>query len=310
MDSVQFGDVELFIFSEKHMAKINKYRKYNNLNGFYDNYILKFIQKNFINKVCIKTTESGDQIKASEKAIKKMKQVISIFRFIVCILAYERIYKNLIKINLLAESYNVSEKNMYINLDNKIISLNFGPSRKSLHKLPFDAELIKNLKENCFFNDLISICFNYKKTELEEAILTAIYWVGEAQNDFDRGSAFIKYWIALETLFSISEEKVTESLAKGVAILLAFGGYKFIEITDVKKIFSATKKLYLKRNKIVHRGIYEDISPMELSEVCKYAVWCVLSCLGLRAKGYETLEQIRRGTTNRLYKLSTRGHNS
>lgn len=88
-------------------------------------------------------------------------------------------------------------------------------------------------------------------------------------------------------------------------MLLALGGYRFIEINDVEKIFKAVKRLYNKRGRIVHRGIYGNVTPLELSEICKYAVSCVLTCIGLRTQGYETLKQIK-DETNRLYNLSTK----
>lgn len=327
LDAASFGDVKLFVFSEKHMSEINKYRKSNNLNGFYDKSIVPFIRKHFINKTCISTIANGDEIKAEEIATKKINQIINLLRFIICIFAYERIYENRVKVNLLAESYNISENTLSINVDKKIISLHYESGRKSVHKLPIDPQMINELKECCFFDDWIHILSKSNKTELEKAILTAIYWIGEAQNDYIFEGAYIKFWTALETLFSIPDKDnmksikcpqcntsieiiadkngITKSLSKGVAILLAFGGYRFIEINDVKKILTAVEKLYDKRSKIIHRGIYGNMTPIELVDVCKYAVWCVLTCIGLRSQGYGTLEQIK-AETNRLYNLSTR----
>lgn len=305
LDAVAFCDVKLFVFSEKHMSEINKYCKSTNLNGFYDKSVDPFIKKYFINKICISSIGKGDEIKAEETTMKTINQVINFFRFIICIFAYERIYENRVKVNLLAESYNVSENTFTININDKKITLSLGRGRQSFQKLPINSELLNNLRECYFFDDWSFICSKQNKTELEEAILTAIYWIGEAQNDFTYESAFIKYWIALETLFSISKKEVTESLARGIAILSAFGGYEFIKISDVKKIFKDTEKLYDKRSEIIHRGFYGKVTPLELSEICKYAIWCVLTCFGLRTQGYETLKQIQE-ETNRLYKLSTR----
>ncbi|HLG30783.1 MAG TPA: hypothetical protein VI387_11280, partial [Candidatus Brocadiales bacterium] len=153
---------------------------------------------------------------------------------------------------------------------------------------------------------LLFILTKENKTELEEAILTSIFWIGEAQNDYIYESAFIKYWTALETLITLRNEGITKDLAKSIPILLAFGGYKVIEIGEIEEVSKSVVKLYDKRSDIIHRGIYGDVSPVELTEVCKYAVWCVLTCLGLRSSNYETLEQIK-NETDRLYNLSTRG---
>ena len=324
MQSISFGDVDLLNFSKKNMLAINKYREHNNINGFYDSYAGPFIRKNILNKICIKAIGKGDEIKAAEMAMKKIRGIISMLRFIVAILAYDRVHENRVKINLHGESYNIGDSSFRINNHDQIISLNYEASRKALQKLPLDLEMIADLKKYYFFDDWLYILSKQGKTELEEAILTAIYWIGEGQDDFSYESAFIKYWTALEALFSISDEGkksmqcpncrnhietsipddgITKSLASGVAILTAFGGYRFVETGDVKKIISIITRLYRKRSKIIHRGSFGHVTSIELSEICKYSVWCVLTCFGLRSQGYETLKQIKE-KTKRLHSLS------
>lgn len=303
MKSIILGDIELFNFSKKNILENKKFRQYNNLNGFYDQSVEPFIKKHFLNRTCIRTIRKGDEAKANETAIKKIKEVISILRFIVCIMAHEIIYQNTIKITLRSESNKTVENSFRIDLDSKEISLNYRANKKPLQKLLLDSEMMASLKECYFFDDWISILSKQAKTKLEEAILTAIYWIGEAQNDFNYEIAFIKYWTALETLFTIKQEGITKSLGTGVATMLALGGFRFIETTDVKKIFKAVTKLYDKRSEIIHRGSYGIVTPIELSEICKYATWCVLTCFGLRTQGCETLEQIREETI-RLNNLS------
>ena len=95
--------------------------------------------------------------------------------------------------------------------------------------------------------------------------------MGEAQDEFDLTSAFIKFWIALESLYSQPNGPITQTLARGISITLAFGGYRLINPNDVDNIHKNLKKLYDKRSKIVHVGNYENILPQELSEICKYS---------------------------------------
>lgn len=300
IESLLLGNVELFVFTEKHEKEFQSYREDNNLNVFFDADVEPFIKRHLLNKLCIRATATGDEAKAVEIAMEQINQVINMLRFMICLLAEGKIVDT-IRINLLAESYGTSENTISLNIDSKRISLTFGQSRKPVQKLLIDQRLIDNLTETYFFKDWNTI-LSKDRTELEKAILTAIYWIGEAQNDFSSKSAFIKYWIALETLFTMSKKDITTALSRGIAILLAFGGYRFVETHEVDTIYKAVEKLYDKRGEIVHRGIYEDVSPIELGEVCKYAVWCVLTCFGLRSLGYETLEQIR-DETNRLYNL-------
>ncbi len=303
--SLTLGDVELFVFSETNEREIRQICEYTNENGYYQATFVPFVEEHFFGKECLRTVAFGDEIMAAKIAAKKMRHAINILRFIVCLLDYERIHENLIKINLIGESYNVIEDTIHIDLDNKILTRSYGKGRTPLQKLPVNNKLLINLKEIYFFNDLLFILTKENKTELENAILTSIYWIGEAQDDYVYESAFIKYWTALETLITLRNEGITENLAKSIPTLLAFGGYKVIEIGEIEEARKSVVKLYDKRSDIIHRGIYGDVSPVELTEVCKYAVWCVQACLGLRLR-YETLEQIR-NETNRLYDLSTRG---
>ena len=75
-----------------------------------------------------------------------------------------------------------------------------------------------------------------------------------------------------------------------------------INPNDVDNIHKNLKKLYDKRSKIVHVGNYENILPQELSEICKYSSWAVLTYLGLRSLGYKNMNQVIQ-ETNRLYRL-------
>ena len=303
IESLMIGDVELFVYTEAREMELKAYREHNEERRFFDEYIIPFVKKHFLNRVCMRAVAVGDKIKAEEIAVNKIKESLNVLRFTICMLRPETIYDNRLKINLLAESYDVSENTMDVNLAENIISISFGKTRKPFDSLPIDIQLLEELRKNCFFEDLLAMLKSDKKSELDENILTSIYWIGEAQNDFLRESAFIKCWTALETIFSASEDGVTEALARGIPILLAFGGYRFIRIDNVEEVHKNVKRLYRKRSKVIHRGVYEAVSPIELVEVCKYAVWSVLTCLGLRTKGYEKLEQIRM-ETDRLFQAS------
>jgi hypothetical protein len=305
VDSLIMGDVEFFNYSEAREKELQKYREGNNENGFFDQTIVPFIEKHFLNRICVKAVAIGDQRKAEEISIKKIKQGLNILRFIICLLRPETMHDHRLKINLLSESYNISESTMHLNLSDNTITISFGKTRKPLDIVPIDNPLLENLKRHYFFNDLLTMLTSNKRTELDENILTSIYWIGEAQNDFLLESAFLKCWTALETIFSLDKDEIAKTLGKGIPVLLAFGGYRFIKLDEIEEEQKKVERLYSKRSMVVHRGLYESVSPMELIDVCKYATLSVLTYLGLRTQGYEKLEQIRT-ETNRLYEASIR----
>lgn len=303
-DLVKIGDEELFVFKESYKGEIYNHCRSKKSKDFLKS-IEPFIDKYLINKICIRATSVGDEEKARELAIKKMKQFINLLRFVVCFYNCENIASARTQINFATELIPEDERgNLILNLKDRNIGI-AGTSSRHLYDLPITNQLINELREKCFFDDLAFILKQANKTEFEENILTAIYWVGEAQNDFIRESAFIKYWTALEVIFSIKQDKITEKLVKGIPSLLIGGEWSFIEVADFKSIKKAVKRLYDKRSKIIHRGIYELLNPSELNEICKYAVLSVISCLELRRLGFRRLIEVE-NELNRLYDLVER----
>jgi len=130
------------------------------------------------------------------------------------------------------------------------------------------------------------------------------YDPAKAQNEFDYDVAFLKYWTALEAV-TFKPTDISEALSTNVATLLAFGGYDFIKIEDIEDTKRLLKKLYDKRSDVVHEGMREKVSPLDLSDICKYSTWIVLSLLNLRRLNYENLEDIKK-ETDRLYSVSSK----
>lgn len=146
--------------------------------------------------------------------------------------------------------------------------------------------------------EIIRIFHSSERTEVEGCIVTAIYWAGEAQNEFDWDVAFLKYWTALECIFSYKKDEVTKSLAKGVSRINALWDYKFIQISEIHEVSKKVERLYEVRSSIIHRGLTRTVNELQLVEICKYTSWTILNLLGLHSRGCTTLEQIDRDTTS------------
>ncbi|MHC5719056.1 MAG: hypothetical protein ACYTX0_45065, partial [Nostoc sp.] len=162
--------------------------------------------------------------------------------------------------------------------------------------------LITTLEEKAFLNDIKTFFNNEKISQLEGCIITAIYWTGEAQNEFDRDIAFLKYWTALEVIFSNNKEDITHALCKGISITLAISNYHFIEVCEILNIYKRISKLYDRRSKIIHTGLRETINKLELSEICRYTSYVILSLFDFRNQGYTELREIGR-EIERLYRI-------
>lgn len=298
--NLNLGSIEFFIFNEEKKKLVVKERNEKGVNKDFNSNISEFIDRNFLNKLCISCWAFGDFAKAEQLAKIKVRELLNFIRFLVCIHAYDRIPRNIIKINILAEAYAGNDKQLAIRKTDGAAILSGGRGRRPLQNLPITEKYIQWWREDVFLEGIIQILNSHERNEVEGIIITAIYWTGEAQNEFDREIAFLKYWTALECIFSHNKEEITHSLAKGVSILITFGGYKFSELEEIENVYKKISRLYSLRSKIVHQGMLDCVSELQLVDLCKYTSWTILSLLYLRSIGYVTMDEIDKETT-RLY---------
>jgi hypothetical protein len=254
-------------------------------------------EQNFLNHVIIKSIAFGDAPTAKKKAYRQAREFINYLRFSLCLLIHERVTEQLVRINLSVEACKDGEIFLRRQQNSNSIALCRGKGQRPLQLYIIDQKKTEQLISGGFLNDFISIAGTSSPTELELCILTAVYWIGEAQNEFNLDVAFIKYWTALECIFS-EKDNVTQSLKEGVSKLNAYSQYKFIEVADIKDIQKDVSKLYDKRSDIIHRGtrhIEEEdqgVSSSDISLLCKYAVWSISSLFELRRLNYTTRSQM------------------
>lgn len=292
LHSVDLGSASLFNFTQNDAKYIENYVIEQN---HFQESIKLCLERCFINKTCIKCQCRGDLEFSKKKALNGVQKAINILRFIFCILYPEYVYHNRIKINLIPDMMIGQDESMSINLDDKFITLHWD-SGKSIHQdYSIDQKLIDDFKKDYFGNDLISVFGGNEKTELEEAIQNAIYWIGEAQNEWTPQVAFIKFWTAIEALTYNPQEKnkVTEAVLTGTSTLIVNGGYHFVPVNEYWNLRKNIDDLYEKRSMIIHRGVLENVAHRDITEICSYSTWMVLEALGLRSIGYSCFEQMR-----------------
>ncbi|MBD1842782.1 hypothetical protein H6F89_05030 [Cyanobacteria bacterium FACHB-63] len=303
---INCGKVELFSFKKQLHDQLIKLhlKETTNQDSTRIQRVQDFFDENFLDRVCVKSSAYGDSEIAGRRAYKQVKEVINYFRFIVCVFAHTRITQQIVRINISSESYSNNERTI-INRDrDSAIILVSGRGRKPLQKLTIDVNLFQDLTSNGFLEDFVEIINASSQTELEGRILTAIYWIGEAQNEPDLDVAFLKYWTALECIFTHSKNP-TEALAKGVTVINTFSEYGFVDIEDIESIHSRIKGLYGKRSDIIHRGMNylanQVIDEADVAEICKYTAWSILSLFSLRTR-YTTMNEV----DSQISRLSTR----
>lgn len=285
--SIQLGEVQIFNSDEMYISDLLK---------------VDFAElpeadkrRQLLNKVIIRCKVFGDKDIAKNKAIRKLRETLNIIRFLICIHYKGGSTDNSLKVNFLAEAYIAEENTVFIdNAGHE--NWQFQVTNKILIPFEVNPKLIENLQDTDFFPKLISLINKAEHTELEQAVLTSIYWIGEAQNDYSLTHTFIKYWSGIEALiYNPPDNKgVTELVENGLATVLTYGGFKLDPSRKIKDYDKQIKDLYEKRSLIVHRGEYEAVTPNDIYHVSRMAVYMALNCLALCDLGYKTLEDIKK----------------
>lgn len=164
---------------------------------------------------------------------------------------------------------------------------------KSTQDLEFDNELIGYLHETCFFNEAASLIEKQGRNELEDSIVKAIRWFGEAQNDRFDASKWIKLWTCLECFFTLNSTEITEANARGIASLLLYGGYGIDDFGDYTSLKSKIKSFYSSRSKIIHNADYAHVDEKSLNELAYMVAWVIITVVSLLPKGYSTRIEIK-----------------
>ena len=156
---------------------------------------------------------------------------------------------------------------------------------KSSHDFTIDKELLNYLSKTCFLNEAASLIEKQRRNELEEAILKAIYWFGQVQDDTNDASKWIKLWTCLECFFSLDKNEITESNARGIASLLIYGGYKIDDFGDFMKLKSKIKIFYEFRSKIIHNADFKQIDSKSLYDLSLITAWVIIVAVSLLPSG-------------------------
>jgi hypothetical protein len=102
-------------------------------------------------------------------------------------------------------------------------------SSEGTQSLPLSAESIAYLRRDRFLDQIMALLYEEQRTEVQDAIVRALYWFGDAHGDQNPVMRFIKLWTCVECFFAIEETEITEANTRGIATLLTFAGYGVVE---------------------------------------------------------------------------------
>lgn len=159
--------------------------------------------------------------------------------------------------------------------------------------LPLNAESVAYVTNEYFLRQMASLPDRKDRTEVQDAIIHALYWFADAYGDRNPTMQFVKLWSCAECFFAIEKEEVTELNAKGIAAILAFAGFRVVEVKEYPDFKSRVKHLYELRSKAVHRAEFGHIEVSDLEDLSRWVAWIIISMMALSERGYRTLPQVK-----------------
>ena len=154
-------------------------------------------------------------------------------------------------------------------------TINFGGE----HPLSFDALRVSALAESQTFNHAFSILQRNDRNDLEDAIALAVYWYGDAHRDQTNVMRFVKYWTCIECLLGGPGERISESLALGLAVVLGYGPFKPFLQSEFSLLKQQAKGLYAKRSKAVHRASHRHVSEANTVQLSQWAALAIFNAI-------------------------------
>jgi hypothetical protein len=253
--------------------------------------IKEAIVKEYEGGLVISGSENGSKSIALEKFYHNAELSLSVLRLYSCALFQQAIHKvNIRLINNCANAYGPASTFALREPDKSLL---FTRYFKSIQEFEFASESLGYLRDELFFEELSSLIDNSSRTELEDAIVRSLYWIGEAQKDQSNPSAFVKLWSAVECFFSLAEAEITESNSRGITAILLFGGFNHEQYEDYDQLKKKIKGFYKLRSKVVHHAEFSHIDEIQLEEMAYIASWVVIVMVTLVKRGYTKLSEIK-----------------
>jgi len=243
------------------------------------------LTKDYIGRPVFQISLVGEHAQAADNAVAHLRYVLNTLRY--AALMHGEDHHNARTVRIGVETL-AAKRDWMISFREDCGQVVFRTAPGELAR-PFKITManLEMYRYNLKLQDLWELYDQQQKTDLEMAIIDALKWIGEAQNENDRHIAFIKYWTSLESLLTgYQNDKITNRLIISLPpILSQVAG----ERPPSK---SKVRNMYTLRSDMLHGRGLTDISYRDLCTVSKWASNCLLVFLDLRSRGYNTRETI------------------
>lgn len=256
--------------------------------------VKKFLKKHCVGKTCLLVESRGDKVQASIRANHITNYVVNTLRYFICVHLAQSGYPHEVGI-FVGLPYYQKTGPFSFNLDVRQSTMHFG-SDHYRQKYKLNSENLKIMRECWHAETLWSLVEKSACTELEDSIVTAITWLGDAHQEANDHVAYVKYWTALEALVTAHcQDKITARLKTCIPILISHSSDEVPSKTNVGKAYAL-------RCQIIHSGRNTQVTRADVNRVCTWTYQCIATCLHLATMGYTTRAQVEKDA-NRMDKL-------
>ncbi len=159
--------------------------------------------------------------------------------------------------------------------------------------LAIDTRMRMNIEASIIGKRAFSIIESQHRTDLEEAIVRAVYWYSDAHRDETAVMRFLKYWSCIEAFFSGDRDEITKSVSIGLAATLTHSSLNFCEPKEYLSLKRRIAHLYAPRSKAAHRAAYGHVSDRDVSDLSQWVSWLIVSAIAFVERGATTCTQVR-----------------
>lgn len=245
-----------------------------------------FLNKYYSNKTCIIVESYGDHECSKKNAEVIARHVVNTLRYFICIHAGEGSLSRQIGISLRTPCRQHTGS-FSINVDAAKSRKEYGFDHYR-YDYTLSSENLIIIKESHYANLIWGLIEKSKLTELEGSIVSAITWLGDAQQDNSDLIAYTKYWISLE---AISTGHIQERLiARLKTTLPALIGVVSKAIPSKSEV----ERAYELRCEIVHGRSRVVPETKHINQIATWTYQCVAACIYLLSLGYTSREQIEK----------------
>lgn len=280
LDEVSYGSWTIRNFSEQEATQ------FLNLGSAAEDWrahMGNVLKREFIGKTCILVNSCGDEEQSRLNADRIAKYAINCLRLLMSIHAAPINAQHVIGISLdTPAGHNTTACSFDFDSQYHGVVLDW-PSRQ---KYGLKAENIQHLRDIPGVDQMWSLIEKENRSDLEDSLVTAITWFGEAQKENDFHVTYVKYWTSIEALVTGHEkEQIVSRLKRAIPVLVSQGPGDVPSRSQVNKAYDL-------RSKILHNGSQVRLGAADLNQICNWAWQCIIVSLHLTTRGYKTRQQV------------------